>query len=75
MGRFGINVNVVAPSTVEGPLSTATMSNEKKKERIARIPLGRLATAEDVANAVLFFVSDESSYVTAHTLDLNGGRD
>jgi len=41
---------------------------------LSAIPLGRLGTMEEVASAVVFLVSDESSFITGITLDVNGGR-
>lgn len=69
---FNVNVNAIAPNLVLTPLSAGlpeAMIEEAKKS----IPLGRAGTPEDVANAVLFLVSEKSSYITGHILDLNGG--
>ena len=52
---------------------TEVLGEDIKNSIIAHIPLGRIGTPQDVANAVLFLASDESSYVTGHTLSVNGG--
>lgn len=72
LAQYGINVNGVAPHAVETEMS-AQWSEERRKEIIASIPLGRLGKPEDVANAVLFLASDEASFITGEILDVNGG--
>ncbi|HSB06016.1 MAG TPA: SDR family NAD(P)-dependent oxidoreductase [Thermodesulfobacteriota bacterium] len=77
-GRSGIRVNAVAPTVtltgdrVQG-LWEAKSADDKKKV-LSAIPLGRLGTPEEVASVVVFLASDESSYITGITLDVNGGR-
>mgnify|MGYP003349884753 CR=1 FL=1 len=75
---FGINVNSVAPGFVLTAITGASRSPEEVKEHIAArasmAVLGRTGTPEDIANVVLFFVSDESSFVTGQTLYVDGGR-
>jgi NAD(P)-dependent dehydrogenase (short-subunit alcohol dehydrogenase family) len=69
-----INVNVVAPTFVRTQMVADMLADEKfYRALIARIPLGRIAEPEDVWNAVLFFVSPASSFVTGQTLYLDGG--
>jgi len=60
LAPYGINVNAVSPHAIETEMS-AQWSEERRKEIIASIPLGRLGKPEDVAEAVLFLVSGESS--------------
>jgi 3-oxoacyl-[acyl-carrier protein] reductase len=72
LAQYGINVNGVAPHAIETEMS-AQWSQERTKEIIASIPLGRLGKPEDVANAVLFLASDEASFITGEILDVNGG--
>jgi 3-oxoacyl-[acyl-carrier protein] reductase len=72
LAQYGINVNSVAPHAIETEMS-AQWSDERRKEIIASIPLGRLGRPEDVANAVLFLASDEASFITGEILDVNGG--
>lgn len=72
LAPYGINVNAVSPHAIETEMS-AQWSEERRKEIIASIPLGRLGTPQDVADAVLFLASDESSFITGEILDVNGG--
>jgi len=72
LAPYGINVNGVAPHAIETEMS-AQWSEERRREIIASIPLGRLGKPEEVAEAVLFLVSDEASFITGEILDVNGG--
>ena len=72
LAPYGINVNAVSPHAIETEMS-AQWSEERRKEIIASIPLGRLGKPEDVANAALFLASDEASFITGEILDVNGG--
>jgi 3-oxoacyl-[acyl-carrier protein] reductase len=68
----GINVNAIAPGYIETPMTE--LLPEKTKEELRRmIPMERLGRAEDVAEAVLFLVSETSSYITGQVLNVNGG--
>ncbi len=68
----GINVNAIAPGYIETPMTEVLP--EKVKEELKRlIPMERLGTPDDVAEAVLFLVSEESNYVTGQVLNVNGG--
>ena len=72
LAPYGINVNAVSPHAIETEMS-AQWSEERRKEIIASIPLGRLGKPEDVAEAVLFLASDGASFITGEILDVNGG--
>jgi NAD(P)-dependent dehydrogenase (short-subunit alcohol dehydrogenase family) len=65
----GITVNVISP----GIIDTSRLSEEKRDEIMKEIPSGRLGTPEDIAEAVLFFVSEKSSYVTGTVMTVGGG--
>ncbi len=68
----GITVNAVAPGYIDTPMTQALP--EKVKEELQKlIPLDRLGTPEDVANAVLFLVTNASDYVTGQVVHVNGG--
>jgi 3-oxoacyl-[acyl-carrier protein] reductase len=67
-----ITVNAVAPGFIETPM-TEVLSDKVKEDLKARIPLGRLGSARDVAAAIVFLASDEAGYITGHVLDVNGG--
>jgi len=72
LAPYGINVNAVSPHAIETEMS-AQWSEERRREIIASIPLGRLGKPEDVAEAVLFLASDAASFITGEILDVNGG--
>ena len=72
IGSRGITVNVVAPGFINTDMTKAL--DESQKERLLNdIPLQRLGVAEDIAAAVLFLSSTQSSYITGQTLHVNGG--
>jgi 3-oxoacyl-[acyl-carrier protein] reductase len=75
VGRDGITVNCVAPSTVETPMTQATSGGQDDYfERAADITaVGRLGTTTDVAEAVAYFCSPDAAFVTGTVLDVNGG--
>lgn len=68
----GITVNCIAPGFIATPMTDA-LKDELKQELIKKVPLGRLGTAEDIANGVVYLASTESGYVTGQTLHINGG--
>jgi len=71
---FGIRANSIHPSTVNTPLTAELFrSFEKRQQRIEEIPMGGMATVEDVAAAALFLASDESRFVTGIALPVDGG--
>lgn len=67
-----ITCNAVAPGFIETAMTDA-LSDKVKEELMSRIPLGRLGGPADVANGVLFLASNAASYITGHTLNINGG--
>jgi 2-hydroxycyclohexanecarboxyl-CoA dehydrogenase len=72
MARYGINVNCVCPGPTDTPLF-ATLPQKVQDGLIRAIPFRRLATPEEVADAVLFFASDYSNFVTGQVLSVSGG--
>jgi NAD(P)-dependent dehydrogenase (short-subunit alcohol dehydrogenase family) len=78
LGPSQVNVNCVAPGFFLTPLTGATRSPEEVAEHIAArtrmAVLNRPGKVEELANAVLFLASDESSFITGHTLLVDGGR-
>ena len=64
-----VRVNAVVPGSIEGTM----IPRERWPELAARIPLGRLGTPEEVAEAVAWLCSEQARYVTGHALDVNGG--
>lgn len=73
LASFGITVNTVAPGWIPTERHEND-SEEVKNEYLKTIPLGRWGTPEDVGNAVVYYSSDEASFVTGQTLCVNGGR-
>jgi 2-hydroxycyclohexanecarboxyl-CoA dehydrogenase len=72
MARHGISVNCVCPGTTDTP-AFERVPDRLKEALIRAIPLRRLAAPEDVANAISFFVSPRSSYLTGQVLSVSGG--
>lgn len=73
-GPSGVRINCLAPSTVENERIRRYMPAEQREALVAQFPLRRLGTPDDVADAVVFLVSDQSSWITGVTLDITGGR-
>ena len=73
--RRGIRVNALCPGPVNTPLLQELFAKdpEKAQRRLVHLPMGRFAEATEIANAVLFLASDESSYVNASTFLVDGG--
>jgi 3-oxoacyl-[acyl-carrier protein] reductase len=75
LARHGIRVNGVAPGVVDTPIAALVVHNpELAPEYLKMIPLGRFGQPVDVANAVLFLASEEASYITGHTIVIDGGQ-
>ncbi len=68
----GILCNCVAPGFIETDM-TGALSEETRQGILGRVPLKRLGTPDDIANAVEFLASDKASYITGTTLHVNGG--
>lgn len=71
-GKFNITANAVAPGFVKTDM-TDSIPDEIRKGFIANIPVRRLGEPKDIANAYLYLASEEASYVSGHTLSVNGG--
>ncbi len=74
VGERNITVNAVCPSQTQTEMLEKSMTEEELKKLGESIPLGRIATPQEVVNGILFLCSDESSYITGTTLDINGGQ-
>lgn len=68
----GINVNCVAPGFIETQM-TEVLSEQQKQATVSRIPLGRMGSPDDIANAVLFLSGSDSDYITGQVLTVDGG--
>ena len=74
-GQYGIRVNSVHPGVIETPMNQDFLNDPaSRRNRVSKTPLGRIGTPEDVAYAVLYLASDESSFVTGAELVVDGGR-
>ncbi|SEM90326.1 3-oxoacyl-[acyl-carrier-protein] reductase [Sphingomonas gellani] len=71
--RFGVTVNAIAPGYIDTDMVAAVPSDVLEKI-VARIPVGRLGQAEEIARGVAFLCSDEAGFVTGSTLSINGGQ-
>ncbi len=74
-GQYNLRVNAVSPGGIEGPIagSKEEQDNKFKKNYLSKTPLKRMTEPLDVANAVVFLCSDNSSYITGHILNVDGG--
>ena len=72
LARKGITVNCIAPGFIETEM-VAGMSKAMRDAAIAKIPVGRLGTPEEVARCVRFLLEDEAGYITGSVLTVNGG--
>jgi NAD(P)-dependent dehydrogenase (short-subunit alcohol dehydrogenase family) len=73
--RQGIRVNALCPGPVNTPLLQELFAEDadRAQRRLVHVPMGRFAEPEEIANAVLFLASDESSFITANTFLVDGG--
>lgn len=72
LARRNVTVNAITPGFIVTDM-TDSMTDKAREAMTEQIPLGRLGEALDVANAVLFLASDQSSYITGQVLGINGG--
>jgi 3-oxoacyl-[acyl-carrier protein] reductase len=72
LAKRSITVNAVAPGFIATAMTDA-LSEKVRDELTAQIPLERLGSADDIANAVVFLASEQSGYITGHVLSVNGG--
>jgi NAD(P)-dependent dehydrogenase (short-subunit alcohol dehydrogenase family) len=69
----GIRVNTIAPGLVDTRMLVDDLPSERLDELVAQVPLGRMATPEEVAPAAVFLASDHAVYITGATLNVSGG--
>ena len=72
VGVRGVTVNAIAPGFIETDM-TDSLPDEQKEALAGQIPMGRLGTADEVAQSVLFLAGDGGSYITGQTMHVNGG--
>ncbi|MFH1967796.1 MAG: SDR family NAD(P)-dependent oxidoreductase [bacterium] len=74
LALFGIRVNCIAPGAIDTPgVSSSKMDPKVLEGMLSMVPLKRMGKSEEIANAVLFLASDESSYMTGSTMVVDGG--
>ncbi len=74
-GSHGIRVNAVAPGTIETPAISSILADPQRRDYlVSKIVLGRLGQPNDIARAILFLASDESSFMTGQIMVVDGGR-
>ena len=71
--RDGIRCNSVHPGPVDTEMGHAAVPRDHRDQRLARVPLGRFGRPDEIANAILFLASDESSFMTGSELVVDGG--
>lgn len=73
-GPFGVTANAVAPGFIDGGMSAAPYANPVAREKRSKgVPLKRLGTLDDIADAVMFLASEKASYITGQQLIVDGG--
>jgi len=73
LGPHGITVNALSPGATDTPLNQVAYTPEVRRNYNERIPLGHIASAEEVADAIVFLASDAARYVNGHELVVDGG--
>jgi NAD(P)-dependent dehydrogenase (short-subunit alcohol dehydrogenase family) len=73
-GKFNVRCNSINPSTANTPLVQEMLKDpERRKERLGEVPLGRMASLQDIAGAALYLASDEGSFINGVALPVDGG--
>ena len=72
LGPYNVRVNAIAPGITQTDMVVG-LKKEFLDRRIAQIPLGRIATPQDIAEACVFLASDNSSYISGQVLGIDGG--
>ena len=72
LAQHGVAVNAIAPAQIDTRL-TRTLPEDARRRRVERIPMSRFGEPEEVAKAAVFLASDEASFITGHTLPVDGG--
>jgi acetoacetyl-CoA reductase len=71
--RFGVTVNAIAPGYIDTDM-VAAVPEDVLAKIVARIPVGRLGKAEEIARAVAFLVDENAGFITGSTMSINGGQ-
>ncbi len=73
LGPQGIRVNAISPAVLDTEMVHKYLTPERREKILARVPLGRLATADDVARVAVFLASDAAAFITGETIAVDGG--
>lgn len=73
LGPYGVTVNAVSPAVADTPMTRALLSDEVRQRIVARIPVGRLASVDDVADLVTFLASARAEFITGTVIPVDGG--
>ncbi|MBU0470190.1 MAG: 3-oxoacyl-ACP reductase FabG [Nanoarchaeota archaeon] len=74
LAKYNINVNAIAPGIIETKMTQAMLKDKKQRENLlAQTPLGRVGKPADIGKAAVFLASDDSDFITGHTLVVDGG--
>lgn len=73
LGSHGVTVNAVSPAVADTPMTRALLSEEIRQRIVARIPVGRLASVDDVADLVTFLASARAEFITGTVIPVDGG--
>ncbi len=71
--KFGITTNAIAPGLVQTEMSTNELNTAAGLEKVKNIPIGRIAAMNEVASVAAYLASDDASYITGQTINVNGG--
>ena len=77
VGPYGVNCNAISPGLTETPRIVRHFNSlpaEGRAQMLAKVPLGRFATADDQAAAIAFLISEDAAFITGVTLDVTGGQ-
>jgi 3-oxoacyl-[acyl-carrier protein] reductase len=73
LGPKGIRVNAIAPAVLDTEMVREILTPERREKVLARIPLGRLASGQDIARLAVFLASDDAAFITGETVAVDGG--
>ena len=75
-GREGIRANAICPGVIQTPMMDAVVEDNPESVEYLKglVPMGRIGQPEEIANAMLFLASDQSSYITGSVLPVEGGQ-
>ncbi len=73
LGPHGITVNAIAPAVADTPMTRASLNEETRARITARIPLGRLASLDDIADLAAFLASDRAAFISGTVIPVDGG--